>query len=214
MSIQPYGILKGKPVNTLDGTNKSPHYQIQILDDNNVNYRIAVNIKSVSSNPDLLYYVDDNFTNAQYIQELKKVQSGITQLDSTPGGVALDYVRGGLFNTSDMIELDKNIPQALDEIFDAHIKKAMQQDDCVIYALGQYWLNQEGPDQYFGFSPEQGIHDIHMNQGNYGNWEKDNGCWQDGGIFIYYPNEDKWVAYFMAFLSQTFNTDNNGNPID
>jgi uncharacterized protein YukJ len=61
------------------------------------------------------------------------------------------------------------------------------------------------------FTPGNGIHDIHMNQGNSGKWKRDNGVYQDGAIFIEYPR-DKWRAFFFAFQSQTFDTDNNGNP--
>jgi uncharacterized protein YukJ len=50
-----------------------------------------------------------------------------------------------------------------------------------------------------------------MNQGNSGKWKRDNGVYQDGAIFIEYPR-DKWRAFFFAFQSQTFDTDNNGNP--
>src|SRR3954462_9450194 len=50
-------------------------------------------------------------------------------------------------------------------------------------------------DDYFGFLPGRGIHDIHMNQGNPpGQFAKDNGPWQDGGLLFEFPNEAQWVA--------------------
>jgi uncharacterized protein YukJ len=42
-------------------------------------------------------------------------------------------------------------------------------------------------------------------------WKGDNGVYQDGAIFVEYPG-DKWRAFFFAFQSQTFDTDNKGNP--
>jgi uncharacterized protein YukJ len=39
----------------------------------------------------------------------------------------------------------------------------------VIYAFGAKWGPEKGkPDKYFKFVPGNGIHDIHMNQGNSG----------------------------------------------
>lgn len=50
-----------------------------------------------------------------------------------------------------------------------------------------------------------------MNQGNSGKYKKDNGVYQDGGLVFQYPN-GKWQAFFFAFQSQTFDTDDQGNP--
>ncbi|HEX3030575.1 MAG TPA: DUF2278 family protein, partial [Clostridia bacterium] len=91
---------------------------------------------------------------------------------------------------------------------------AISTSDASIYAFGQSWGPEKKPDQYFGFKPGGGIHDIHMNQGNPGDWMCDNGVWQDGGMFIHFPSRNKWVAIFLAFQSQSFHTDDQtGNPI-
>lgn len=52
-----------------------------------------------------------------------------------------------------------------------------------------------------------------MNQGNVGQWKRDNGIWQDGGILIHFEQEDKWVGIFLAFQSQSWCTDENGDAI-
>ena len=58
-----------------------------------------------------------------------------------------------------------------------------------------------------------GIHDIHMNQGNGAGYRKDNGVFQDGGLIFEYPN-GKRQAFFFAFQSQTFATDDKtGNAL-
>ncbi|HET7615957.1 MAG TPA: DUF2278 family protein, partial [Bacillales bacterium] len=61
--------------------------------------------------------------------------------------------------------------------------------------------------RYFGFQPGNGIHDIHMNQGNQDKWKDDDGVWQDGALLFHYPSTDKWTAVFLAFQSQSFQTD-------
>ena len=50
-----------------------------------------------------------------------------------------------------------------------------------------------------------------MNQGNGGKYRKDNGIYQDGALVLAYP-KGKWLAFFFAFQSQTFDTDGKGNP--
>jgi hypothetical protein len=66
----------------------------------------------------------------------------------------------------------------------------------------------------FGFRPGNGVHDIHMNQGSTGRFARDNGVWQDGGLFLHFPGGDQWVAVFLAFQSQAWHTDDRtGGPL-
>jgi hypothetical protein len=56
-----------------------------------------------------------------------------------------------------------------------------------------------------------------MNQGNprAGGHAGDNGVWQDGGLLLWFPEADRWVAVFLAFQSQSWHTDDQtGDPID
>jgi hypothetical protein len=60
-----------------------------------------------------------------------------------------------------------------------------------------------------------GIHDIHLNQGDPvgSQWYPANGIWQDGCVIAAKPGEPKLFGYFGKFVTQSLNTDNNGNPI-
>jgi len=91
----------------------------------------------------------------------------------------------------------------------------LNSDDIVVYALGQRWGPEQGKkDKVFGFDPGNGIHDIHMNQGNAGQFKKDNGVWQDGGLLVSYP-DGHWSAVFLGFQSQAWHTnDQTGDAID
>ena len=52
-----------------------------------------------------------------------------------------------------------------------------------------------------------------MNQGNpLNNHGQDNGIWQDGALFVYLPSQKRWIAVFIAFQTQAWQTDNHGNP--
>ena len=46
-----------------------------------------------------------------------------------------------------------------------------------------------------------------MNQGNTGQFHRDDGIWQDGGLLLHYPGTNQWVAIFLAFQSQGWHTD-------
>jgi hypothetical protein len=59
----------------------------------------------------------------------------------------------------------------------------------------------------FGFSPGNGVHDIHMNQGNNGPFVRDDGVWQDGALLFHFADPDQWAAIFLAFQSQAWHTD-------
>ncbi|MDE1994392.1 MAG: DUF2278 family protein, partial [Rhizobiaceae bacterium] len=84
-----------------------------------------------------------------------------------------------------------------------------------VYALGQAWGPEPNKqDQYFHFLPGRGIHDIHMNQGNPpGDYDKDNGTWQDGGLFFHFPDQNHWVAIFLKFQTQGWHTDDKTGDI-
>ncbi len=131
--------------------------------------------------------------------------------------MALDYIRGNLFDVTKMKLLPCNVPgpdNDLNEILQKYVRKAISMENSEIYAFGQRWGPENKRDQYFGFKPGNGIHDIHMNQGNIDNWKCDDGIWQDGGIIFHFPDEQKWVAIFLAFQSQSFHTDDiTGNAI-
>jgi uncharacterized protein YukJ len=77
--------------------------------------------------------------------------------------------------------------------------------DGVIYAFGSAYADSGKVD---------GIHDIHMNQGNpANNHGGDNGIWQDGALLIHLPSKKTWTAVFIAFQTESWTTDSAGNPV-
>jgi uncharacterized protein YukJ len=220
MSLAHYGVLKGRPIRTRLGEGQSPHYQVHIIDDT-TDYRIAINVKSKLSPSELLYLVDEDFEHA-ILSELRLLPAGFTPLQSRPGGAAIDFIRGNFFEPRDMRPLPFNVPgpdNDLNERINAVMSRALADEQALVYAFGQRW----GPeatkkDKYFGFLPGNGIHDIHMNQGNVGQFAGDNGVWQDGALLVQFPAADgvpeQWVGVFLAFQSQAWHTDDvSGNAL-
>ncbi|WP_267378839.1 YukJ family protein [Bacillus sp. GM_Baccil_2] len=213
MPLFKYGVLKGKvfdvrPVNSKDRT---PHYEVHIKAAGN-DYRIAINVASQDSPSEVLYYVSEDF-NSEQITIIPTLEEGFTQVTNDNQDIALDYVRGNLFDPTKMIPLPatENGPDNdLNEKVNRYINEAKEKN-ATVYAYGEKFKNEKNKDKYFGFSPGRGIHDIHMNQGNSSNWKGDDGIWQDGGILIQFEEEKRWVGMFLAFQSQSWCTDKQGH---
>jgi uncharacterized protein YukJ len=217
MPLKNYGVLKGRAIDSKLGEGSTPHYQV-LLTDEQQKHRIAINVKSKQSPSELLYFIDENFSHP-IIKELDELKFGFNELASKPGGLALDYIRGNFFDPTQMKPLPYNVPgpdNDLNELLGLYITRAIASPEAVLYPFGEKWGPEKDiEDKYFGFLPGNGIHDIHMNQGNAGSFEKDNGVWQDGGLLIHYPTRNQWVGLFLAFQSQSFHTDDTtGNRID
>ncbi len=208
MPIARYGVLKGRALaGKLAGA--KPHYQVH-LDAAGVSHRIAINVMSAESPSELLYVVNDDFRHP-LLANLISLAEGFSPIDSHPGGLALDFVRvGGLFERTDLRVLPADQPgenNDLKDLFDLRIRQAIDRPEARVYAFGAKWGPEDAADKYFGFRPGNGIHDIHMNQGNSAAFSNDDGVYQDGALLIHYPAQDRWTAVFLVFQSQSFLTD-------
>lgn len=217
MPLKNYGVLKGRAVKGVLGEKSNPHYQV-LMTDGQVSYRIAVNVQSKLSPSELLYLVDDDFAHP-ITKGLVKLGDGFNELDRKPAGLALDFIRGNLFDVTKMKPLPFNVPgpeNDLNELIELYIQRAIASEQATLYAFGERWGPEEDtPDKIFHFRPGNGIHDIHMNQGNSKQFAKDDGVWQDGGLLIHFPTRNEWVGVFLAFQSQVFHTDDKtGHRLD
>ena len=80
-----------------------------------------------------------------------------------------------------MRPLPFNVPgfdNDLNEKLDRVMQRAVADENALVYAFGERWGPEPGmKDKYFGFLPGNGIHDIHMNQGNVGRFVSDDGVY-------------------------------------
>jgi len=210
MPLKDYGVLVGRVAGRKNEADiNSPHYQVHVVA-GGIAYRIAVNVRSAQSPPDLLYIADEAFKHP-VLPTLDALSDGFNGVPSGPGGVALDYIRGNLFDRNAMRTLPSTAPgpdNDLSDKIDHFLTRAINDPSARIFAFGERWGPEPTtPDKVFGFSPGNGIHDIHMNQGNGGSFSRDNGVWQDGGVLLRFPEQDQWVAIFLAFQSQAWHTD-------
>jgi uncharacterized protein YukJ len=219
MPLRSYGVLAGRAVDRLrEGSKDTPHFQIELTDDTDTHYRIAVNVQSQQAPSELLYAAIEDFRHP-LTGMLPQVGTGWTPLESRPGGVALDFIRGNLFDPGQLRPLPPDLPgpdNDLADLLDHYVERAISDPAAGVYAFGQRWGPEPGtPDKTFDFRPGNGVHDIHMNQGNTGRFRTDDGVWQDGALLLRFPGESRWVAVFLAFQSQAWHTDDvTGHAID
>lgn len=209
MALRAYGVLKGKAIEVRLGAGQSPHYQVRIIDDT-TDYRIAVNVKSQLPPSEVDYIVIEHFQHpiTAIVEEFSR---GFTLLERKPGSGALDFIRGNLFSRAEMRPLPFSVPgfdNDLNEKIDRVMQRAVGDESALVYAFGERWGPEPGvKDKYFGFLPGNGIHDIHMNQGNVGRFVDDDGVYQDGGLLVHFPDQHDWTAVFLRFQSQSWHTD-------
>ncbi len=209
MPLNAYGVLIATPVERRrESSTDSPHFQIHARDADGVDYRIAVNVQSQQAPSELLYLVDDDVRHP-VTAALAGLAPGWNALPSRPGEASLDFVRGNLFDPAQMRPLPPDVSgpdNDLADLLDHYVSG--RRGAQALYAFGQRWGPEPGKaDKTFGFRPGNGVHDIHMNQGNSPRFQGDDGVWQDGALLFHFPADDRWVGIFLAFQSQAWHTD-------
>lgn len=205
MPIRNYGVLKGRVLRGKpERRGSTPHYQILVAAD--VLFRVAVDTRSKEGAPDLLCRSHDDFDHP-LLGSLQALDDGFHPLAPNRESGALDYVRGSLVRRGEMRPLSVDVSgpdNDLNEKIGALVALAKADRAARLYAFGGRWGPEpQRPDAEFRFLPGNGMHDVHMNQGNPpGRHAHDNGAWQDGALFLHLPAEGRWAALFLAFQSQ------------
>lgn len=79
----------------------------------------------------------------------------------------------------------------------------MADEEALVYAFGERWGPESNKaDKYFGFLLGNGIHDIHMNQGNVGSFIEDDGVWPEGAWRVLYQAAGKSARVDGRFLAR------------
>lgn len=220
MSLE-YGILAGKvDVFNREDDQDTPHLQIRVIDRNNQAWRVPVNVLSGDGSL-LIFHRVDPLQGHPILASLSDLEPGFIPLPLNSRSVsrALDFFRSPLFDWPTGVEVLPSGPGQNDDLQDSLITdlKSLKSQNGDIFVFGAKFPEQGKPfnprpiDRKFGTN--QGIHDIHMNQGNApGRFEKDNGVFQDGGLILKFSN--RYVGLFLRFQTQWLPTDErNGNRI-
>ncbi len=206
MPIAKYSVLKGVPLSGKLSSNAIPHYLIDV-DVNGATWEIAFNVES-SDGSEVLYLLNENFLPPDPAA-LEALPVGVTPLAGLDANPAIDYQRS-LVNSSPLVTL-----QEMTLLPRPGQATATDLQNAVVSFLNQAVADKNGTVYAFGseYTTGNGIHNLHMNQGNpAGRFERDNGIWQDGMLIFQMPATPAWVAVFIAFQSESWTTDSNGNP--
>jgi uncharacterized protein YukJ len=210
MAEYQYSVLKGTPVSGALSKDSRPHYLIE-LNAGATQWQIAVNVESDTgsgSGAEVLYSIDENWTPPD-AGALTSLPVGATLLAGKDANPAIDYLRTTvngrpLITRAQMADLPLPGTTASENLKNAviqYLNQAIADKNGTIYAFGSRYTTGNG------------IHDIHMNQGNpASDHGTDNGTWQDGLLIFSMPASAQWVAIFLAFQDQVWATDANGNP--
>ncbi len=217
MPINQYSVLKGDPQSGAVSPSARPHYLIEV-DANGTNWQIAVNVESdvgTGSSAQVLYKLDENWTPPDAAM-LTALPVGVTALAGKDTNPAIDYLRSRADNQPNqpLVTRAQLTPLPLPGKTDAQ-----NLHNAVIEYLNQAIADKNGTVYAFGalYTTGNGIHDIHMNQGNpKTDHSGDNGIWQDGLLVFQMPagnnGAGQWVAIYIAFQEQVWATDATGNP--
>jgi len=207
------GTLKAWDLDDARTDPKSPHGHIKFTDDSGHTLDCAINVKSSDVVTEVVYWKfrgPDSYFDASHpiIAKLKALNERRFYEASSPSdstlGLRIDFLRDGFIDLKEGRIPPWNSPGVPnDDIVDfleSFILNGVEKN-AEVYIFGQ---------QYFPV--KNGIHQVHMVQGSFlnrehPNWQKENGVHQDGGIFLHFPEEDKWEAFFIAFASQAWKTD-------
>lgn len=211
LATRTYGVLVGRvKAGRLDPAGNSPHYEIWIS--GGEDYRVAVNVRSVDGSEVLVHY-DPAYAlpTKRDLAALAGGPPGFTPLATGANGAGLDYVRDALFPLDDMHPIPPDgTGVTLQNLLDGQIGRAVADHGAIAIAFGD-GFSDAGSDPTFGFSPANGVHDIHMMQGNSGSFAADNRINGDGALFVRF-GDGTTMALFTRFATQSTTTDDGGAP--
>ena len=224
-----YAVLKGRVVGSVraevmeervnnahldNGTYRSNHFHILVQAPDGL-WRCPVNVRSQDGS-EVWFKIQDNLRGHPILAELPGVAEGLVELPQRRPGRTLDYVREPLFDRRTMRHLPKHLPGEENDVQDhleLYAKQAQTEAGALVYVFGSFWRNQQFPPDK-ALNTRQGVHDVHMNQGNDHGHRSDDGVYQDGGVIFYFPASDRYVGAFLAFASQVWFTHNeNGHRL-
>lgn len=214
MALQ-YGVLRGQvDIFKREDDDDAPHLQIKIIDGNGQSWRAAVNVLS-GDHSLVIFHRADPLQNNPILDMLPQVAPGFTLLPPAvrSASTALDFFRSPLFDWKNGIAIPQAGPGADDDLQDTLVtyltQLREQQGELFIFGAKFPEPNQQPSPRPIDheFHTRQGMHDIHMNQGNPkpGQFAQDNGVFHDGGLILKFPA--RYVGLFLRFQTQWLPTD-------
>ncbi|KAI0128710.1 hypothetical protein BJ170DRAFT_622668 [Xylariales sp. AK1849] len=210
MTIARYGVWKGTATKWEPTQQDNDHGHITFTDGNDSDLDCAVDVRSKDSDSRIVFWNIVSFDSSHPVaQKLDKIAEGYQAItDHTANGLGLDYLKGNLVNVKQGRILPYQVTGANNDILDFlnPILTAAVSQKADMYLFGSKYDGSDG----------NGIHDIHMNQGDAGSFASENGVYQDGGMIFNFKTGGEmtgWQAVFLAFATQATQTDSKGDAM-
>ena len=221
-----YSVLKGK-INTFKPAPSGNPHLWMLIDAGSESFFATLNVQSSKDLPGapvaesyLDFFVDEDFQHPIVSRLKDDLQPGlVTQARSYAAG-AVDYVKGNLFDPRNMRVLPNQGNGSGNDLVDrlsALFGLAQQQNDDIVIVGSQFQTTRGQTDAVFGMTPAYGIDNTHMAQGDPPAIDRslhENGTWHDGAIFLLSTTSDRVTAIFLAFQTQAWQTDDQGQPLN
>jgi hypothetical protein len=178
-------------------------------------YNCAVDVKYPDGT--VQYFVPTNLDRAKF-GGVDGLADGFHALPSNDVSGAIDYVRDPLlsiplgcatvffailqlFTHRNYQVWKENVGGSVLNDLEAFLNAGIQR----IYVFGSRFQNAAQ-------DPPQGMHDVHMNQGDpAGPFQHLDAIWQDGGVIVERP-DGTLAGFFVKFVTQTLSTNDQGLP--
>jgi len=209
-----YGVLKGRALAFKRDNDGSPHSEVLIEAEGK--HRIAINVRSSRgpASQRLIEYLMLPTVRHPLLDYARSLRHGFASLEGAEQSArGVDYIRSNLFRAEQMAPIVHTQPGPNNDLFEK-VEALMQRaiaNNATVYAYGGKWGPEpRKPDEYFDFLPGNGIHLIHMNQGDA---ENPNGKYQDGALFVEFASGET-TGLFLKFQNQAWHTgEDSGDPL-
>jgi uncharacterized protein YukJ len=204
----------------------NPHLWV-ILQANSEQWFATINVRSDKDaleepvGKSYLYYLVDSDFEHPVVSSILARPEGLSIVERSFAGGALDFQRAGLFDPTGMRVLPPEGPghDGLIQRLTAILQLAKDQEsDVFFYGNAFRKDNPRQTDGAFGYTPQTpfGLDNVHMAQGDPQSINRrlrENGVWHDGACFVWDGHASRMTAVFLSFQSQAWHTNDNGDPI-
>jgi uncharacterized protein YukJ len=230
---QVYSLLKGTLVDAKPWSRSgsgTPHYHL-LVEASGKHYDVAINIASSDPHsPDkrVLYLIRGVTSNLQP-NSADALEGLAPRFYDFPGDMSGTGIAGLDFTADrdahgepfvrkeDMNPLPIYKPHRPDSGQDAVmllVQSVKGVPGVYLYLFGHKYGTPADPNSWPGTPLSGGMHNIHMNQGNYtGNHDDENGRQNDGALLLRMP-QGPWRGLYVAFQTQSWDNDAQGYPND
>jgi hypothetical protein len=180
-------------------------------------YNCAVDVKYPDGKVE---YFQPAKLDAPKFSTVAALADGFHSLAQTPTSGALDYVRNPLISQplgclAVFLAVWNAITHTNNQVWKQNVGmsaltdlEAFLQADGGIQRIYVFGARYQNAAQH----PPQGMHDVHMNQGDPpGPYQALDGIWQDGGVIVQRPS-GLLAGFFVKFVTQTLKTNDLGLP--